>query len=127
MALPTQNEPFSDVRADGCQAAHKINPKPKFGGTDNPRHLRAIAALLRRPISRQELDSLVGCANGPDLIFELRHRGLDIECERIKFIDRDGRVCRPGVYRLTANGRRAFWNWRRASIRNGGGHVERPH
>ncbi len=26
--------------------------KAKFTGTDNPRHLRAIAALLRRPMPR---------------------------------------------------------------------------
>jgi len=39
--------------------------KREFKGTDNPRHLRAIAVLLRRPISRQELDTVAGCANGP--------------------------------------------------------------
>lgn len=83
----------------------------KFIGTDNPRHLRAITALLKRPISRAELDSLAGCANGPDLIAELRRRGLPIECERITFIDRDGQKCRPGVYHFTQACRRAFWDW----------------
>lgn len=87
---------------------------PKFTGTDNPRHLRALQALLIRPRAREELDSIAGCSNGPDLIAELRSRGLGrklLPCERIKFIDRDGRLCRPGVYSLTEQGRRAIYSW----------------
>jgi hypothetical protein len=93
---------------------NNLNSHARFTGTDNPRHLRAIAALLRRPISRQELDSVAGCANGPELIAELRRRGLGanhLPCERIKFIDRDGNLCRPGVYSLTAIGRRMIHAW----------------
>lgn len=94
--------------------------KAKFTGTDNPRHLRALAVLLRRPITRQELDSVAGCSNGPELIAELRRRGLSIKCERIEFIDRDGRKCRPGVYHLTDKDRRAFWDWKAAAAQQGG-------
>ena len=85
----------------------------KFTGTDNPRHLRALATLLQRPISRENLDSIAGCSNGPELIAALRRRGLEGEllCERIDFIDRDGRPCRPGTYFLTAKGRRLVLNW----------------
>jgi hypothetical protein len=87
----------------------------KFTGTENPRHLRAIAALMSRPISREELDSIAGCSNGPELVAELRRRGLDkddcLPCERIKFIDRDGNICRPGVYSLTEKGRRLIYAW----------------
>ena len=32
----------------------------QFTGTSNPRHLRAIAALLRRPMPRESLDNEVG-------------------------------------------------------------------
>ena len=71
--------------------------KREFTGTDNPRHLRAITALMRRPISRQELDRVAGASNSPELVAELRRRGLDVPCERIRFIDRDGCPCRPGV------------------------------
>jgi hypothetical protein len=85
--------------------------KRKFTGTSNPRQLRAIAALMRRPISRQELDSVAGCANGPDLISALRDMGLTINCDRIKFTDRDGKPCRPGVYSLTASDRRKVHQW----------------
>lgn len=85
----------------------------KFLGTENPRHLRALAVLLKRPISRENLDSIAGCSNGPELVAELRRRGLwdDLRCERIAFIDRDGRPCRPGTYFLTDKGRRLVLNW----------------
>ena len=85
--------------------------KRKFTGTSNPRQLRAIAALMRRPISRQELDSVAGCANGPDLIAALRDMGLTINCDRIKFIDRDGKPCRPGVYSFADKSRRMVSAW----------------
>ena len=53
----------------------KENPsapnKREFTGTDNPRHLRAIAALLRRPLPRENLDTVAGCSNGPELVAEL--------------------------------------------------------
>jgi len=95
--------------------------KRKFNGTSNPRQLRAIAAMMRRPISRHELDSVAGCANGPDLISDLRDMGLTINCERIKFIDRDGFTCRPGVYSFTASDRRKVHQW--LSRRKSGGAV----
>ena len=85
--------------------------KRKFSGTDNPRHLRAITAMLRRPISRKELDSVAGASNSPELVAELRRRGLDAPCERISFIDRDGFKCRPGVYSFTTGDRRAIYAW----------------
>jgi len=82
-----------------------------FLGTDNPRHLRALQALLTRPIPRETLDKVAGCANGPDLIAELRRRGLELPCERIKFIDRDGNLCRPGVYSLLSTDRALLYRW----------------
>lgn len=88
--------------------------KRQFTGTDNLRHLRAITVLLRRPISREQLDGIAGCSNGPDLIAELRRRGLGhdhLACKRIKFTDRDGKLCLPGVYSLTAKGRRMIYAW----------------
>lgn len=92
---------------------HSTQPAPFFG-TDNPRYLRAIAALLRRPQPRESIDSIAGCSNGPALVSELRDLGLtdkNLKCDRIKFIDRDGKVCRPGVYSLTATGRRMIYAW----------------
>jgi hypothetical protein len=70
--------------------------KREFTGTDNPRHLRAIHALLQRPRRREDVDSIAGCSNAPELIAELRRRGLEMPCERIRFLDRDGYPCHPG-------------------------------
>jgi hypothetical protein len=87
---------------DSTKSAH-------FLGTDNPRHLRVITVMKRRPLCRSELDNIAGCANGPDLIAALRALGLSIPCERVKFIDRDGKPCRPGDYSfITADRRKVY-------------------
>ena len=82
-----------------------------FLGTDNPRALRVITVLMRRPISREEFDAVAGCANGPDLASSLRDLGLTLDCKRIRFIDRDGRPCNPGVYSFDASDRRKVRQW----------------
>ena len=84
----------------------------KFTGTDNPRQLRVIPALMARPRRREDIDDIAGCSNGPELVAELRRRGLEVPCERITFIDRDGKTCRPGVYSFTPKDRRLIWAWR---------------
>lgn len=81
--------------------------------TDNPRHLRVIHAALRRSLPRKQVDSEAGCSNGPELIAELRRRGLEFPCVRIEAIDRDGRPCKPGVYSLTSKDRRIIYRWLR--------------
>jgi hypothetical protein len=91
----------------GCVSSKSV----RFPGTTNPRWLRAITVLMRRPISRQDLDSIAGCANGPALIASLRDLGLVIPCTRIQFVDRDGRPCNPGVYSFTASDRRMVNQW----------------
>ena len=48
----------------------------RFNGTDNPRYLRAIHALLVRPVPREQLDRVAGCSNGPALVAALRDLGL---------------------------------------------------
>ncbi len=93
--------------------------KREFTGTDNPRHLRAITALLRRPLPRENLDTVAGCSNGPELVAELRRRGLELPCERINFVDRDGFICRPGVYFLTTTDRRKVRQWQARRMKPG--------
>ena len=100
--------------SDTTKAESSAPNRLKFTGTDNPRHLRVIEALLQRPRRREDVDNIAGCSNGPELIAELRRRGLGDEhlrCDRIRFIDRDGYPCRPGVYSLTEQGRRAIYTW----------------
>lgn len=89
--------------------------------TENPRHQRALALLLQRPAKREELDRAAGCSNGPELVAELRRRGLELPCERVDAIDRDGRHCKPGIYSLTSRDRRIIGGWLRR--REGGHHA----
>lgn len=92
----------------------------KFTGTDNPRHLRAIHALMTRPQPREHLDRAAGCSNAPELVAELRRRGLEIPCERIHYTDRDGRDTRPGIYRVNDTDRRKVNAWLRLRDARGG-------
>jgi len=87
-----------------------------FAGTENPRHLRALHALLIRPMPRKSVDSTAGCSNGPDLIAALRALGLGkrgLPCAKVPDTDRDGRAVRRGVYYLSEPGRRAVKAWLR--------------
>ncbi len=83
----------------------------RFTGTDNPRHLRAIQALMTRPLPREQLDRVAGCSNGPELVAELRRRGLELLCTRTKKKDRDLFDCFPGVYHFTPKDRRNIFKW----------------
>lgn len=86
-------------------------PAGKFTGTDNPRHLRVIVATLARARKREEIDRIAGASNGPELIAELRRRGLEFPCDRVPALDRDGYPVRPGVYHLTDADRRKLATW----------------
>jgi hypothetical protein len=84
---------------------------PRFTGTSNPRHLRVIHALQTRPLTREQLDDVAGCSNGPELVAELRRRGLEVPCYRTKKIDRDLFDCWPGIYYFTKTDRRRVLRW----------------
>ena len=95
-----------------------------FLGTQNPRHLRVIQAVTVRPVPREELDRIAGCSNGPDLVRDLRDRGLELPCTRTKKLDRDLFETFPGVYFLTQQDRRKLAKWKRrraAAMGQGGG------
>jgi hypothetical protein len=72
---------------------------------DNVRHLRVIAALLKEPRRREDIDRIANCSNRPQQIAELRKLGLDIRSERINLLERDGHRCNSGVYHLTPHDR----------------------
>ncbi len=74
----------------------------------SPKQARVIDAL--RPggwVSRERIDREAGSSYGPDVIAKLRGKlGYEaIDCERQPAIDRDGKPCLPGAYRLTDAGR----------------------
>jgi hypothetical protein len=71
----------------------------------SPRQRRLLLALMEGPKSRGGLDRLAGCANTPDIVFQLRARGLEIPCRTVQSRDRDGRPCHFGEYSLTAGDR----------------------
>ena len=85
----------------------------KFTGTDNPRHLRVIQSLMIRPRKREEIDRIAGASNSPELIAELRRRGLRVRCQLTPGIDYDGRPIKFGVYELDDDDRRAIVAWLR--------------
>lgn len=72
----------------------------------NPRWNRLLAALLRGPVYRHQLDNVIGAENSPDIVMKLRRElGLLIPCAHVPMIDRDGRKCRPGLYSLSEHDR----------------------
>lgn len=108
-ALDFASRPAKAHAQPGSRPARRARPFE----TDNPRHLRALAALLRHPVTREALDALSGASNSPDLVHALRRRGLDLPCVRVACVDRDGRPCRAGVYALSARDRRRVATWLR--------------
>jgi hypothetical protein len=88
---------------DTTKAMPSAPSKRKFTGPLGPRQERAVAALLRRPVPREQLDDVTGQSNSPELVAELRRQGLEVPCLRVPTTDRDGRIRQPGVYHLTAN------------------------
>lgn len=84
-----------------------------FSGTQNPRHLRVVQAVTVRPVPREEVDRIAGCANGPALIADLRDLGLSLPCTRTRKLDRDLFECWPGVYHLIQQDRRKLAAWKR--------------
>lgn len=87
-------------------------PIGEFFGTNNPRHIRTINALLLGPQMREDLDHFAGCSNGPQLVSDLRESGLELPCRRMRRIDRDSKVCAPGQYYFTDNDRRLILAWK---------------
>ena len=109
----------SEEKTSAPEHGHSKSPAA-FLGTDNPRHLRVTQAVLVRPIPRAELDRVAGCSNGPELVAELRRRGLEMPCTRTKKLDRDRFDCWPGVYHLTQRDRHNVTAWKRKRITSRG-------
>ena len=123
MKKPTRKNPKALAGANGSNEQKQlnlfktnINPKSiYFLGTDNPRHIRVLKALAKfKEISRTSIDEIAGASNGPELLAELRRRGLGekhLKCERRERLDRDGRPCRPGYYSLSPEGKKCIGRW----------------
>jgi len=57
---------------------------------------------------RETLDGYIGCSNAPEIVRQLRAKGISIDCQEVKSVDRDGKPCYPGRYRLTDFGRQTL-------------------
>lgn len=64
------------------------------------RQARALQALLQKPVMREQIDRVAGASNGPEVVSQLRKLGLQVRCQRLNKIDRDGLPCEPGLYSL---------------------------
>ncbi len=86
-----------------------------FIGTENPRQLRILAALMRGDVPRERADRVSGSSNGPEVIRALRKRGLPagtcLLCREQAGIDIDGCCVKTGVYSLTEEGKRRVYDW----------------
>jgi len=102
---------FLELSIENTSPEVRARAAAKFSGTDNPRHLRAIHALMQRPRFKNDLQAITGASNTPELVAELRRRGLEIPCEKVPVLDRDGLVTRPGIYSLNAQDRRKINSW----------------
>lgn len=116
----SSTELFNEL-AISSRSFNATAPHGKFEGTDNPRHLRVVSALWVRPRKREEIDRIAGASNGPEIIAELRRRGLDVPCQRTPAIDRDGYPIRFGVYEFDNDDRRKLRTWMR--LRNAKGRA----
>jgi hypothetical protein len=76
-----------------------------------PREKRALNALMNGAVMRENLDSIAGCSNSPELVAGLRRRGLVVPCERVERFDKDGNACYPGQYSLTPDDRGLVLDW----------------
>ena len=72
--------------------------------SQNPRELRAINALYRGDCTRGDLDKIIGTFNSPAVVLQLREKGLEIICELVPCVTRDGYPAVYGLYKLTQHG-----------------------
>lgn len=109
----SQSPLFAELALGADTQDSTVHAVCTFTGTDNPRHLRVIHSLMIRPRSREEIDSIAGASNGPELMAELRRRGLSQKARMVPGIDRDGYPIKFGIYELDDEDRRAVNAWLR--------------
>lgn len=64
-----------------------------------------------RKLWREEVDRISGASNGPEVMRQLKEKGLAWQCDRIKKIDRDGSPCEPGIYSIVGSGWETLQTW----------------
>jgi hypothetical protein len=88
---------------EGCEMTQASSKTRKF----TARQSRVLQALMNRQgwIWREDIDRIAGASNGPEVIRQLRHHhGIEIDMVKVDKIDRDGKPCKPGKYKITERG-----------------------
>jgi hypothetical protein len=100
---PAQEQPdlLADITRLSRFPQHKQRQPGQFQGTDNPRALRLLRALLKQPLTRESADTVTGASNGPEEVRKLREQGLELPCYRLGVHDRDNCWVYRGLYALT--------------------------
>ena len=76
------------------------------------RQSRLCEAFAKRSkLWREEVDRIAGASNGPEIMLQLKGKGLAWQCDRIKKVDRDGNPCEPGIYFIVGNGWETLRAW----------------
>ena len=88
---------------------------PEFSGTDSPREIRVLRALVNGPTTREDVDRIARASNGPDVVYRLRAKGADILTDLVPHTTADGERSRHGLYSLSPDGRRAVQEWLRGT------------
>ena len=98
---PEQPDLLADITSLSRFPQHKKRQPGQFQGTDNPRALRLLQALLKQPLTRESADTVTGASNGPEEVRKLREQGLELPCYRLGGHDRDGLWTYRGLYALS--------------------------
>ncbi len=96
-----QADMLADITRLSQFPRHKQRQPGKFDGARNPREFRFLQTVLHRHMTREEVDAVSGASNGPEVVNQLRSRGLEIPCYRIGTLDRDGIWTYRGLYALS--------------------------
>ncbi|MHB1642616.1 MAG: hypothetical protein ACYCS8_08135 [Acidithiobacillus sp.] len=98
---PEQPDLLADITRLSRFPQHKLRQPGQFQGTDNPRALRLLRALLNQPLTRESADTVTGASNAPEEVRKLREQGLELPCYRLGVHDRDNCWVYRGLYALS--------------------------
>ncbi|MBC7435072.1 MAG: hypothetical protein H7332_03265 [Bdellovibrionales bacterium] len=101
-AVMDQLNPATTEASDQSYRAPKLTPK----------QIRVCQAFMRmKPIWREQVDQISGASNGPEIMSQLKRKGLQWTCAKQRKIDRDGNPCEPGLYTVTPEGIATLRRW----------------
>lgn len=82
----------------------------RFIGAPTLRQSLVLRALIKKPQSRESLDRIASVSNAPEIVSQLRRRGLGskhLQCHRQCHTDKFGQPGWHGLYMLTQMGKLA--------------------